>query len=149
MASRLMIVRGKRRRPGRVPATELNVVHGLVVPERYDLRNGAYVAPYDCARRRFDLPDDSERHAEKSHPDAAVLVRGLEYGPALREANDEPCLRDLPVTYRIPTRCRIDLAPWFDDSKLMVDLLSITHGGWRRPSPVPADGSVRRTESST
>lgn len=45
MASRFMIVRGKGRRPGRVPATEINVVHGLMVPERYDLETGAYVVP--------------------------------------------------------------------------------------------------------
>ena len=103
-----MIVRGQGRRPGRVPATEINVVHGLVVLERYDLEGGAYVAPYDCARRRFNLPDDSEPHAEKSHPDAVVLVRGLEFGPGMRDANDEPSFHDMQVTYR--TRMSRDAA---------------------------------------
>ena len=95
MASRLMIVSGQGRRPGRVTATDINVVPGLVVPDRYDLESGAYVTPYDCARRRFDLPDDSEPHAERSHPDAVVLLRRLEFGPGMREANDEPSFHDV------------------------------------------------------
>lgn len=87
----------------RVPATKIHAVHGLVVPERYDLERGAYVAPHDCARRRFDLPDDSEPHAEMSHPHAVVLVRGLEFAPGIGEANDEPSFHDAQVTYRTGT----------------------------------------------
>ena len=72
----------------RVPATKIHAVYGLVVPERYDLERGAYVAPDDCWSRRFELPDGSEPHAEKIHPHAVVLVRGLEFGPGILEAND-------------------------------------------------------------
>ena len=87
----------------RVPVTKINAVHGLVVPERYDLERSAYVAPDDCWSRRFELPDGSEPHAEKSHPHAVVLVRGLEFGPGILEAKDEPSFHDTQVTYRTGT----------------------------------------------
>ena len=52
------------------------------------MERGAYVAPDDCWSRRFELSDGSEPHAEKIHPHAVVLVRGLEFGPGILEAND-------------------------------------------------------------
>ena len=74
-----------------------------MVPKRYDLESVAYVAPDDCWSRRFELPDGSEPYTEKSHPHAVVLVRGLEFGPGIPEANDELSFHDTQVTYRTGT----------------------------------------------
>ena len=58
-------------------------------------------------------------------PNAVVLVRGLEYGPGVAPVDHGPGLLDLEITYRFPAEYTIDLERWFDDSKLLVDLLSI------------------------
>ena len=47
-------------------------------------------APYELVRREFDLPDEAEPFPEKSYPNAAVLVRGLEYGPGIGMFEDGP-----------------------------------------------------------
>ena len=117
-----------------VPAQEITVFHGLVVGRRVDLGRGAYLAPYELARREFDLPDEPEPFPKKSYPNAAVLVRGLEYGPGIGRFEEEPGLPDVQIGYRFPTDYRIDLEAWFEDSKLLVDLLSIAAGdarAWR------------------
>ena len=108
-----------------VPAKEITVFHGLVVGRRVDLDRGAYLAPYEFARREFDLPDESEPFPKKSYPNAAVLVRDLECGPGIGMFEDGPGLPDVQIDYRFPTDYRIDLEAWFEDSKLLVDLLSI------------------------
>ena len=109
-----------------IPAHEITVFHGVVVKERFDLGAGAYLAPYEYARLEFDLPDEPEPWPrEMSFPNAAVLVRGLEYGPGVAPVDHGPGLPDLEITYRFPAEYTIDLERWFDDSKLLVDLLSI------------------------
>ncbi len=110
---------------GTIPAYEITVIHGLVVKTRINLGAGAYLAPYADARAEFGLPDEPEPMSKTSHPDAAVLVRGLEYGPGVAPTNDDAALNDVQVSYRFPVEYRVDLESWFGDSKLLVDLLSI------------------------
>ena len=110
---------------GSVPAHEITVIHGLVVKQRFRLYAGAYVAPYGHARAEFELPDEPEPMSRKNLPDAAVLVRNLEYGPGVVPPNQDPGLPDVQVTYRFPTEYRVDLEGWFDERTLLVDLLSI------------------------
>ena len=94
---------------GTVPAYEITVVHGLVVKTRFDLDAGAYLVPYTDARAEFGLPDEPEPFPETSLPDAAVLVRGLEYGPGIVPPEDDVGLPDVRVAYRFPTKYRVDL----------------------------------------
>ena len=110
---------------GAVPAHEITVIHGLVVRKRFRLYAGAYVAPYGDARTEFELPDEPEPMSKKSLPDAAVLVRSLEYGPGVAPLDQDPGLPDVQVTYRFPAQYRVDLEGWFDERTLLVDLLSI------------------------
>ena len=110
---------------GTVPAYEITVIHGLVVKTRFNLDAGAYLAPYGDARAEFGLPDEPEPLSQTSFPDAAVLVRGLEYGPGVAPPGDYADLPDVQVAYRFPADYRVDLEQWFVDSKLLVDLLSI------------------------
>ena len=113
-----------------VPAHEIIVFHGLVVARRIDLEHGAYLAPYEHARVEFDLPDEPEPFPKTSYPNAAVLVRGLRYGPGVAPVSDDtdPGLPHVQISYEFPTTYQIDLERWFDDSKLLVDLLSIAAG---------------------
>ena len=110
---------------GTVPAYEITVIHGLVVNTRFNLDAGAYLAPYGNARAEFGLPDDPEPNSKQSYPDAAVLVRSLEYGPGVAPPDDGAGLPNVQIAYRFPADYRIDLESWFGDSKLLVDLLSI------------------------
>ena len=109
---------------GTVPAHEITVVHGLVVKTRFNLDAGAYLAPYADASAEFGLPDEPEPLSKTSFPDAAVLVRGLEYGPGVAPPGDFDGLPDVQVAYRFPADYRVDLENWFVD-KLLVDMLSI------------------------
>ena len=95
---------------GTVPAYEITVIHGLVVKTLFNLDAGAYLAPYGDARAEFGLPDEPEPLSQTSFPDAAVLVRGLEYGPGVAPPGD----------YRRPTRCagRLPLPCWTTASTL-------------------------------
>ena len=77
------------------------------------------------ARTEFELPDEPEPMSKKSLPDAAVLVRSLEYGPGVAPLDQDPGLPDVQVTYRFPAQYRVDLEGWFDERTLLVDLLSI------------------------
>ena len=108
-----------------IPADEIIVVHGLIVEERVDLGNGAYLAPYEHARIEFDLPDEPERFQQTPTPNAAVLVRSLDFGPGIGPPEEDPGLPAVQVGYRFPTDYRIDLETWFDDAKFLVDVLSI------------------------
>ena len=110
---------------GTLPAYEITVIHGLVVKTRFDLDVGAYLAPYGDARAEFDLPDEPEPFQKTDLPDAAVLVRSLEYGPGVDPPDDGVGLPEVQVAYRFPVAYEVDLEGWFDDSKLLVDLLSI------------------------
>ena len=110
---------------GTVPAYEITVIHGLVVKTRFNLDDGAYLAPYADARAEFGLPDEPEPMPKTSHPDAAVLVRSLEYGPGVAPTDDGAGLPDVQVAYRFPADYRVDLEGWWDDRKLLVDLFSI------------------------
>ena len=73
----------------------------------------------------FGLPDEPEPLSETSLPNAAVLVRSLEYGPGLAPPDDDTGLPDVQVASRFPADYRVNLRGWFDDSKLVVDLLAI------------------------
>ena len=89
---------------GTVPAHEITVVHGLVVKTRSDLNAGAYLAPYVEARAEFGLPDEPETMSKMSYPDAAVLVRSIEYGPGIAPPDDD---YGLPVCANfLPLPCR-------------------------------------------
>ena len=110
---------------GTVPAYEITVIHGLVVKTRFNLDDGAYLAPYGDARAEFGLPDEPEPMSKTSHPDAAVLVRSLEYGPGVAPLDDDYDLPVVQVAYRFPAGYRVDLEGWWDDRKLLVDLFSI------------------------
>ena len=110
---------------GTVPAYEITVIHGLVVKTRFNLDAGAYLAPYGDARAEFGLPDEPESMSKTSYPDAVVLVRSLEYGPGVAPPDDGAGLPEVQIAYRFPAAYRVDLEGWFDDSKLLVDLLSI------------------------
>ena len=92
---------------------------------RFNLDAGAYLAPYGDARAEFGLPDEPEPMSKTSYPDAVVLVRSLEYGPGVAPPDDGAGLSDVQIAYRFPAAYRVDLEGWFDDSKLLVDLLSI------------------------
>ena len=92
---------------------------------RFELDAGAYLAPYRDARAEFDLPAEPEPLSETSFPNAAVLVRSLEYGPGLAPPDQDTGVRDVQVAYRFPADYRVNLWSWFDDSKLLVDLLAI------------------------
>ena len=110
-----------------LPAHEITVFHGLVVAGRIDLEHGAYLTPYKHARVEFDLPDEPEPFPKTSYPNAAVLVRGLRYGPGVASLDDDrgPGLPHVQIAYEFPTEYQIDLERWFYDSKQLVDLLSI------------------------
>ena len=113
---------------GTIPANEITVLHGLAVKERFNLDAGAYLAPYEDARAEFGLPDEPEPLSKTNFPDAAVLVRSLEYGPGVVASEDDAELDAVRVAYRFPAEYRVGLENWFGDSKLLVDLLSIAKG---------------------
>ena len=108
-----------------IPAWEITVFHGLVVRERFDLGADVYLAPYEHAMNKFDLPEEPEPFPKESYPDAAVLVRSLMYGPGVAPPDDPVGLPHARITFSFPTDYSVDLEGWFDDSKLIVDLLSI------------------------
>ena len=112
----------------KVPAHEITVIHGLVVKTRLNLHAGAYLAPYEDVRTEFDLPDGPEPFAERTFPDAAALVRSLEYGPSTESPGDAADLPSVQVSYRFPAEYTVDLEGWFSDSKFLVDLLAIAKG---------------------
>ena len=108
-----------------LPAFEITVIHGLTVKTRFNLDDSAYLAPYRDIRAEFELPDEPEPMSKTSYPDAAVLVRTFEYGPGVVLPTDREDPPDVQVTYGFPADYRVDLEGWWDDSKLLVDLLSI------------------------
>ena len=112
-----------------LPAFEITVIHGLTVKTRFNLDESAYLAPYRDIRAEFELPDELEPLSKTSYPDAAVLVRTFEYGPGVVLPKDREDPPDVQVTYGFPADYRVDLEGWWDDSKLLVDLLSIARAG--------------------
>ena len=113
---------------GTIPAHEITVIHGLALKTRLDLHAGAYLAPYELAKAKFNLPDEPEPASETSLPDAAVLVRSVEYGPGIVPHVDYQDLPEVKAAYRFPEDYLVDLDNWFIDSNLLVDLLSIAMG---------------------
>ena len=113
-----------------IPADEIIVVHGLIVAERVDLGSGAYLAPYEDARIEFDLPEEPEPFQKTTTPNAAALVRSLEFGPGIGPPEKDLSLADMQVRYRFPTDYRIGLERWFYDAKFLVDMLSIAGRAW-------------------
>ena len=77
---------------------------------------------------KFNLPDEPEPASETSLPDAAVLVRSVEYGPGIVPHVDYQDLPEVKAAYRFPEDYLVDLDNWFIDSNLLVDLLSIAMG---------------------
>ena len=114
---------------GTLPAYEIAVVHGLVVKERFNLDAGAYLAPYEDARAEFGLPEEPEPLSKRGFPAAAVLVRSIEYGPGVAPPHDDDAdLAAVRIAYRFPAVNRVDLESWFEDSRRLLDLLSIARG---------------------
>ena len=111
-----------------MPAHEITVIHGLVVKTPVNLQAGAYLAPYEDARAEFDLPDEPEPFPTTTFPDAAVLVRSLEYGPGVAAPDDGVALPRVQVSYGFPADYTVDLESWFDDGKFLVDLLATAIG---------------------
>ena len=74
--------------------------------------------------RSSACPTNPETMSKTRYPDAAVLVRSLEYGPGVAPPNDDYGLPLVQISYRFPAEHRIDLERWFED-RLLVDLLSI------------------------
>ena len=109
----------------RIPADEIIVVHGLIVAGRVDLGSGTYLVPYEDARIEVDLPDEPEPFLKKPTPNAAALVRSLEFGPGIGPPEKGTALPEMRVQYCFPTDYRIDLESWFEDAKFLVDLLSV------------------------
>ena len=108
-----------------IPAHEIVVFHGLVVKGRFDLGADAYLAPYEHAKVEFALPEEPEPFPKRNYPNAAVLVRSLTYGPGVAWPRDGPGLPHMQIAYDFPADYRLDLEGWFDESKFLVDLLSI------------------------
>ena len=108
-----------------VPAHEITVFHGLVVKGYIDLGTGAYLAPYEHARIEFGLPEEPEPWPKSDHPNAAVFVRSLSYGPCISPDDDDSEASQMQIVYRFPTNYQIDLESWIEDRKLLVDLLSV------------------------
>ena len=109
----------------RIPADEVIVIHGLILSGRVDLGSGAYLVPYEDARIEFDLPDEPEPFQKKRTPNAAALVRSLEFGPGIGLPEKGTGFQDVRINYCFPTDYRIDLVRWFEDDKFLIDLLSV------------------------
>lgn len=129
-----------------LPAYEITLIHGLKLDRRFELGSDAYLAPYEDAKATYGLPDEPEKwldasqNPNRSHRpvSTAVLVRGLRWGPGVAPPPDDGNFSNKSrracapkVKYCFPGDYEIDLADRFpDDSKVLVDLLSITT---RRP----------------
>ncbi len=126
-----------------LPAYEITLLHGLKLDRRFDLGSEAYLAPYEDVKATYGLPDEPEkwlnsasRSPSRSHRlvSTAVLVRSLRWGPGVALPPDDGDFANKSrrtcapkVKYRFPGDYEIDLANRFpDDSKVLVDLLSIS-----------------------
>ena len=112
---------------GTLPAVEVTVIHGLVVKTRFPLGAGAYLATYEDVKTGLNLPDEPEPLSKTSYSNAAVLVRAFEYGPGVAPPGGHDDLPYAQVTYGFPAHYQVDLEGWWEDSKLLVDLLSIAN----------------------
>ena len=109
-----------------IPAYEITVFHGLVVKQKHLIDADVYLAPYDHVKNEFDLPKEPEPFPKESYRNAAVFVRSLKYGPGVAPKDDHtPGLPHARITFNFPADYSVDLEGWFDDSKVIVDLLSI------------------------
>ena len=120
----------------RLHAHEIILLHGLIVDEHIDLGPGAYLASYEAAKVRFDLPDDPEEWLARSDLQPgrltrstalSVLVRSVSWGPGVG-----PCdcptgnSQSLNVRYRFPDRYPINsVERFFHDRAMLIQLLSI------------------------
>ena len=125
-----------------LPAYEITLIHGLKLDRRFELGSDAYLAPYEDAKATYGLPDepeewlDASQNPNRSHRpvSTAALVRGLRWGPGVAPPPDDGNFSNksrracIPkVKYRFPGDYEIDLTDRLpDDSKVLVDLLSIT-----------------------
>ena len=125
-----------------LPAYEITLIHGLKLDRRFELGRDAYLAPYEDVKATYGLPDEPEKwldasqNPNRSHRpvSTAALVRGLRWGPGVAPPPDDGNFSNksrracIPkVKYRFPGDYEIDLTDRLpDDSKVLVDLLSIT-----------------------
>ncbi|MDD9980907.1 MAG: HEPN domain-containing protein [Gammaproteobacteria bacterium] len=123
----------------RLHAHEITVLHGLKLEEPIPLGRGAYLASYDAARKRFELPEDPELWLKRSeegldsHPgrlahasSRAVLVRPVRWGPAVAPCNCPTNSERLKLRYRFPDDHCVELiADVFEERETLLNLLSI------------------------
>ena len=121
-----------------LPAYEITLIHGLKLDRRFELGRDAYLAPYEDVKATYGLPDEPEKWLDASRNprpvSTAALVRGLRWGPGVAPPPDDGDFSNksrracIPkVKYRFPGDYEIDLTDRLpDDSKVLVDLLSIT-----------------------
>ena len=123
---------------GRLPATEIIVVHGLSLSDRVELPDGAYLEPYEDASRRYSLPEDPVDWLKSGriHPGrrkgfsaTAALVRPIAWRPgfsAQRHGTDdafETICYGFPLDHAVGS-----VGELFQDRSLLVDLLSVVVG---------------------
>ena len=94
---------------GRLPAKEIVVVHGLSLKARVDLTEGAYLEPYEDARRTYSLPENPVQWMKSAGLDpgrrnrstaTAVLVRPFSWNPGLHSF---PCSKKVLKTRSRPS----------------------------------------------
>ena len=61
---------------GTVPAYEITVIHGMVVKTRFNLDEGAYLAPYGDAREEFGLPERVPNRSGSMREPLCTLILG-------------------------------------------------------------------------
>lgn len=111
---------------GALPAHEIIVIHGLTVKAPFHLGRRAYLASYKSVRAEFDLPEEPDIWLEDHATDPAVLVRDIQCGPGLVPEGYGVGPPDSRITYLFPADYGCDLDAWFGDSRLLVDLFSIS-----------------------
>ncbi|MCY3827611.1 MAG: HEPN domain-containing protein [Rhodospirillaceae bacterium] len=120
----------------RLHAHEITVLHGLITGGRIELGTGAYLAPYEAAAQRFDLPEDPEPRlagrirqlgASGRPPARSVLVRPLGWGPGVARCGCPGGNEYRPnIRYRFPGEHGVD--SWdrfFRNHEMLVQLLSV------------------------
>ena len=123
----------------RLHAHEIAVLHGLKLDEPIRLGPGACLASYCAVRMRFGLPENPDPWLRLSdegldlHPgrlgrasSLAVLVRQVNWGPAVAPSDRANGESPLELRYRFPDDHRVEsLADVFEERQTLMQLLSI------------------------
>ena len=123
---------------GRLPATEIIVVHGLSVDRCFALPEGASLAPYEDTRQRYNLPDDPVAWLKSARIDpgswnrsaaTAALVRPIAWRPGFYSSSHDAEKPFQTVRYGFPLGHAVEsVGALFQDRSLLVDLLSVVVG---------------------